>query len=49
MYSIVILQAICPSSVFPKIFLLADSFRFRKVTADPHILVHVTVVCPDDR
>jgi hypothetical protein len=30
----------------PKTFLLAEPFRLRKITADPHILTHVR---PDDR
>jgi len=30
----------------PKIF-LADSFWFRKITADPHILAQANIECPD--
>ena len=39
------------TAVFPKVFffLIADPFWFRKITADPHIISHVNVECPDDR
>jgi len=36
-------------SVFPKHFLLADTFWFQKITVDPHILAHVNTMCLDDR
>ena len=29
--------------------LLVGPFRLRKITKDPHILVHVNTECPDDR
>jgi hypothetical protein len=37
------------TSVFPKHFLLMDTFWFQKITLDPHILAHVNTVCLDDR
>jgi hypothetical protein len=30
-------------------FLLADPFRFRKITTDPHIVADVNIECPDER
>jgi hypothetical protein len=29
--------------------LLAESFWFKKITSDPHILADVNTECPDDR
>jgi len=37
------------TSVFPKHFLLVDTFWFQKITLDPHILAHVNTVCLNDR
>jgi hypothetical protein len=30
-------------------FLFEDPFCPRKITTDPHILVHFNIVCPNDR
>jgi len=35
--------------MFPKVFLIADLFRLRKIATNPHILAHVNIACPDDR
>ena len=35
------------NAVFPKIFLLADSFRLRKITVGPHILAYVNIDYPE--
>ena len=34
---------------FPKLFLLADPFWFRKIITDPYMFAHVNIECPDDR
>lgn len=35
--------------VFPKVFLLADPFCFRKISTYPQIHANVNIKCPDDR
>ena len=30
-------------------FLIADTFWLRKITTDPNILAHFSILCPDDR
>ena len=35
--------------MFPKVLLVVNPFRLRKITTNPHILAHVNVACPDDR
>ena len=39
---------VIPYSSVSQTFLIANPFWFRKITTDPHILAHVTIVCPDD-
>jgi len=35
------------NAVFPKGFLIANPFLFRKIVTDPHILAHVNIEFPE--